>query len=324
VTIVGFWLSVCCVSAPPGVIVVVGAEGTSDHGEQFRAWAVKWQEAAKKAPASIALFGLDAPSDQTDLERLEAALAAEAKESTPALWIVLIGHGTFDGKTARFNLRGPDLSAGRLSELLAPFRRRLALVLCFSASGGFVPSCVGPNRVVIAATKSGHEQNFSRFGGYFAEAIADPMLDYDKDGQVSLLEAFLIASRRVDEFYRTSGRLATEHAIVDDTGDGVAAQASAFEGTRMKPNPKDALAPEGRVASQMVLVESDRERTLPAEIIEKRNVLELAIGRLRDEKDSLAADEYYARLEALLLQLARLYRTARPAPSPPLDALAPK
>ena len=39
----------------------------------------------------------------------------------------------------------------------------------------------------------------------------------------------------------------------------------------------------------------------------RRDKLELAVARLRDNKVKLAEDAYYARLEALLLQLARLY-----------------
>ena len=88
------------------------------------------------------------------------------------------------------------------------------------------------NRVVVTATRSGDEQNFARFGQYLAEAIADPRADLDKDGQVSLLEAFLTASSRVDEYYRTRSQLATEHALLDDNGDRLGTPADWFRGVR--------------------------------------------------------------------------------------------
>ena len=73
--------------------------------------------------------------------------------------------------------------------------------------------------MVVTATKSGNETNFAHFGQYLAEAITDPHADLDKDGQISLLEAFLTASKGVDEHYRTRSQLATEHALLDDNGD---------------------------------------------------------------------------------------------------------
>ena len=134
---------------------------------------------------------------------------------------MVIGHGTFDGKEAKFNLRGPDLSAADLAEWLKPFRRPVAVINCASASSPFINKLSATNRVIIAATRSGYEQNYARFGEYISSAVADPQADLDKDGQTSLLEAFLMASRRVAEFYNTEGRLATEHALLDDNGDGL-------------------------------------------------------------------------------------------------------
>ena len=57
-----------------------------------------------------------------------AVLEASAKESLEPLWLVLIGHGTFDGRSAKFNLQGSDLIATDLAEWLKPFRRPLAVV----------------------------------------------------------------------------------------------------------------------------------------------------------------------------------------------------
>src|SRR5262249_11540634 len=147
------------------------------------------------------MLGLTNTDGRTDHDRLQEALQTEAKETPAQLWVVLLGHGTFDGKEAKFNLRGPDVSATELADWLKPFRRPVALIDTSSASAPFLNKLSAPGRVILTATRSGHEVNFARLGQYFSEAVADPEADLDKDGQTSLLEAYLIASRRVAEFY---------------------------------------------------------------------------------------------------------------------------
>ena len=146
------------------VVVVVGAAGEEQYGQQFQEWAVRWRQAAEKAEAHYVEIGGKPESTESDKDRLRAALEAPAKESLEPLWLVLIGHGTFDGRSAKFNLQGSDLSATDLAEWLKPFRRPLAVVNCASASGPFVNQLSGAGRVIVTATKSGQEQNFARFG----------------------------------------------------------------------------------------------------------------------------------------------------------------
>ena len=121
-------------------------------------------------------------------------------------------------------------------------------------------SALRPNRIVVTATKSGNEMNFARFGQYLAEAIADPRADLDKDGQVSLLEAFLTASGRVEEYYRTHAQLATEHALLDDNGDRLGTPADWFRGVRATKRAKDGAQLDGLRAHQLHLIPSDREQ----------------------------------------------------------------
>ena len=221
---------------------------------------------------------------------------------------MLIGHGTYDGREAKFNLRGPDVTDLELSEWLAPFKRPVVIINCASASGPFINRLSGNNRVVVTATKSGYEMNFARFGQYLAEAIADQRADLDKDGQVSLLEAFLTGSSRVDEYYRTHSQLATEHALLDDNGDRLGTPANWFRGVRATKRAKDGAQLDGIRAHQLHLIPSDRERGIPAEIRQRRDQLELSIAALRDQKGKLGEEEYYVRLEKLMVELARLYR----------------
>ncbi|HEY8503795.1 MAG TPA: hypothetical protein VIL46_04390, partial [Gemmataceae bacterium] len=226
------------------------------------------------------------------------------------LWVVLIGHGTFDGREARFNLSGPDFTARELAGWLEPLKRPVVVINCASASGPFVNHLSGENRVVVTATRSGHELNFAYFGKYIAGAVADPAADLDKDGQVSLLEAYLTAASRVAEFYRSGARLATEHALLDDNGDGLGTPPDWFRGVRAVRRAKEGAAADGTRAHQLHLVPSARERAIPAEVRRKRDALELALAELRGQKEKLEADEYYERVEKLMVELARLYRDA--------------
>ncbi len=235
--------------------------------------------------------------------------------SKQPLWIVLIGHGTYDGREAKFNLHGPDVTDQELAEWLTPVKRQVVLINCASASGPFVNRLSGPNRVVVAATKSGFEMNFSRFGQYIAETISDPKADLDKDGQVSLLEAYITASSRVEEYYRTHSQLASEHALLDDNGDRLGTPANWFRGVRATQRAKDGAASDGIRAHQLHLIPSDREKGMPAEMRLRRDELESSFAYLRDQKEKLTEDEYYAKLEKLMVELARLYRELAAGPA---------
>jgi hypothetical protein len=300
----------------PCVLIVVGAPGTPEYGAQFRRWADQWQAAAEKAQAVSIRVGQAEGAGGTDRERLRSILAEKAMSGREPLWIVLIGHGTFDGHEAKFNLRGPDVTDLEFAQWLAPLKRPVAVLDCASASGPFLNRLSGDNRVVVTATRSGHEMNFARLGQYLAEAITDLRADLDKDGQVSLLEAFLTAGSRVDEYYRTRSQLATEHALLDDNGDRLGTPADWFRGVRATRRAKDGAAPDGLRAHQLHLIPSARERDMPAQVRQRRDQLELSIAALRNEKESLAADDYYSRLEPLMVELARIYRDRPASPRP--------
>ena len=96
----------------------------------------------------------------------------------------------------------------------------MAVVHTGSASGGFVAPLSGPNRIIVAATRTARERNATEFPGYFVEAVAGDGADLDKDGAVSLLEAFIYARQEVARHYEEENELLTEHAVLDDNGDG--------------------------------------------------------------------------------------------------------
>lgn len=298
----------------PSVLIVIGAPGQPEYEAQFRHWAQLWQAAAKQAGAEAVPIGLSAAGPTSDRDRLHSALAERATAGQEPLWLVLIGHGTFDGHEAKFNLRGPDLSDVELAAWLAPLKRPLIVLNCASASGPFLNRLSGPGRIIVTATRSGDEQNFARFGQYLAGAITDLKSDLDKDGQVSLLEAFLTASKQTDEFYRTRSRLATEHALLDDNGDRRGTPADWFRGVRAFKRAQDGTPADGLRAHQTHLILRERERAIPPEMRRRRDEIEMAIAALRDQKDKLGEDAYYGKLEPLMIELARLYRDAHAQP----------
>ena len=293
---------------PPIVLIVAGAPGAPEYEERFRRWADRWEAAAASAMAETTRIGDDDGTDPDDREQIRSWLARASTSSGGPLWIVLIGHGTFDGSESKFNLRGPDLAAIDLAEWLAPITRPVAVIDCSSSSGPFINALSGEGRVIVTATKSGDEQNYSRFGQYLADAIAAPEADLDKDDQVSLLEAFLVAGGRVEEFYRSESRLATEHALLDDNGDGLGTPADWFRGVRAIRRAEDGASPDGIRAHQFHLVPSDRERSMSSDAIRRRDEIERSLAALRDRKEELGDIEYYSRLEPLMIELARLYR----------------
>jgi hypothetical protein len=303
----------------PTVIFVGGAAGENEFLNDFLAQHAAWKNAAMAAGAKFRMIGgpllqpLDGKADEdhgpdkTDRDRVREALGAEEKTGANELWLVLVGHGTFDGKEAKFALVGPDFSATELAEWLKPFERPVAVIDTTSASAPFLAKLAGKNRVVITSTRSGFEVNYARFGKYLAEALPDNASDLDKDGQVSLLEAYLSAAHRTTEFYKTEGRLATEHPLLDDNGDGLGTPAEWFRGTHATKRARDGAALDGARAQQFVLVRSAAEQQLPAGLRVRRDQLEIEIAKLRDSKAKLPEEAYYRELEKLLLELAHVY-----------------
>lgn len=292
------------------LILVVGSPGEPEFSTNFVRQAELWQKAAERGGVRHRTFGLGTNGPPDDLTQFRQALDSEPKEGPAELWIVLVGHGTFDGREARFNLRGPDFSATEIGDWLKPFRRPLVFINTASASAPFLKPVSATNRVVIVATRSGFEQNYTRFGRYLAESLQDLEGDLDQDGQTSILEAFLRASHQVEDYYKTEGRLASEHALIDDTGDGQGTPADWFRGTRATRKSQSGAMVDGARARQRHLVPSAEEAALSAEVRARRDALELDLEALRERRAALNEEEYYSKLETILLELAKLRHKA--------------
>jgi hypothetical protein len=290
------------------LVLVVGAAGEPEYAEQFSAWADLWKTAAAKGGLQTTIIGQSNSATNDDRTCLLNALAAEVSRPAGELWLVFLGHGTFDGRSAKFNLRGPDISADELATSLRPCRRPLIVIQCASASGPFLSALSAPGRVIITATRSGYEVNVTRFGDYLAHAIADPSADLDKDGQTSLLEAFLLASRQTADFYKEQGRLMTEHPLLDDNGDGLGTPPDWFKGVRAVKTAAGGKSVDGVRAHQIMLVRGDAEQKLTPELRARRDELEQKLSALRSRKSEMQEDDYYRQLEAILVETARLYQ----------------
>ena len=297
------------------VIIAVSEGGEAQYADAFAKWAAQWERACDAGGAKHLTIGIEKPAlnqtakaAQSDRDKLKAALDAEPKDGAGELWLVLLGHGTADAKDAKFNLRGDDVSVSEIAAWLKPFERPVIVVCAFSASGAWLKPLAARGRVIVTATKSGTENNYARFGGFLSQAIADPGADIDKDGETSLLEAWLTAARKTADFYKEEGRLATEHSLLEDNGDGLGTPPDWFSGVRAVKKTKDGSAPDGLRAAQIHLVHSAAERALTAEQRAQRDALERELATLRERKAAMKEDEYFRELEALLLKIAHIYR----------------
>ena len=211
--------------------------------------------------------------------------------------IVLIGHGSVDGQQAKFNLIGPDLSAKDYAQMLSAMPgRRIVFVNCASSSGEFVKPLSGDNRVIVTATRSGNEQNATIFAEHFVAALTGGAADADKNGRLSVLEVFNYATKLTADWYKQKNRLATEHALIDDNGDGVGHE--------------EAAGGDGSMARVVYLdskpiIEAGGDKEL-ARLIAERQRLEEAVEKLKAKKESMKPEEYDAELEKLLVDLAKV------------------
>jgi hypothetical protein len=334
----------------PDVILVVGAGGEADFETAFRSWAMRWKSVAQSAGATVTWVGAEphdedpkhaegendeslikesptedfetvdktSPGEQaeaitpeSDRERLRQTIAGLEPAGREPVWIVLMGHGTFGASIPKFNLRGPDLSADELARWVLPITRPLVVINASSCSGPFINALSRPDRVIVTATQSGVEQNYSRFGDYLSRSIADPASDIDHDGEVSILEAFLAASAGVREFYRSSDRLPTETALIDDDGDGLGTPATAFRGTRGVATTADAeKSLDGMTAARLSLATVGRRLPFTDEELLERDEIEAALRRLHSRKPELTPTAYREAILPLLLRLAKIYDAA--------------
>ena len=279
------------------VLVVTGLGGEPDYARAFALQGDAYARHAEAAGATVTLLKAEAAGR----EAIRNAIDAIAKESTETDTFVvqLIGHGTFDGEHYRFNVPGPDPTAADLAAWLKPVnaRRQLA-VIATSSSGAAHEPLRRAGRVVITATRHGRERNASLFGGFWAEALDAPAADLDKDERISADEAFRFAERAVAGYYEDQQRIATEHPRLE--GD-----ARPFILART--TPQESLEPAS------------------VHLVSRVDELTAAIDALRADRRVLTDDDYFEKLQELLLELAKVDQDlrAKQQDSPNPDSIVP-
>ena len=295
------------------ILVVLGTPGEEKYGEAFRKWAENWRVAAANSEFTL-IDGTQAIDGEAgDRQQLLDWIAAAKDSGVSEHWLVLMGHGTSDASSSKFNLRGRDVEAKELGKTLHEASGQWVIINCASSSGPFINALSAKDRVVVTATKSGSEQNYARFGEYFSQSIADLSADLDHDRSVSVLEAFLAASGKVSEFYREEDRLASEQALLDDNADKRGTPASFYRGVRPVKAPAQGLQLDGKNANRFGLMKAEGSVELSAEQRARRDQLELQIEVLRSKKKDLEEDEYYRQLEEIFTELAKVSQAHPPA-----------
>jgi hypothetical protein len=304
------------------LLIVVGLAGDPEHGKLFHKWGNTLAEASEKlgvTPERL-VYLVDAPEEgdkhvtgKATRDEIAAALETFAKQAGPddVVFVTLIGHGSFDGRTPKFNLPGPDIAPADFNALLKKLpSKQIVFVDTSSSSGPFVEELSGPGRTIVTATRNGAEQYDTLFGGYFVEGLTSEDADADKNQRVSVLEAFQYAKREVARAYEREGLLSTEHALLDDDGDKEGSQDPS-------PTAQDAKNKVGRMAAVISLGATDNgglptDPKLRALYIERRD-MERRVEALRLLKDSMEPARYQSQLEKLATDIALKTREIRAA-----------
>ena len=305
------------------LLVVVGIGGEESYRELFHNWAIQIVNAGIDAGVqekNVVLLSERAEPDpdridgRSTRDNVEQAIRQIAGRAAPAdrVFIVLIGHGSAQGEQSRFNIPGPDMTSFDFGALLDLFPTQpVAFINTTSASGDFIKHLSGDNRTVITATRDGRQFNETVFPRYFAEALTSDIADLDKDERVSMLEAYVYASREVRRFYESEGRLLTETSLLDDNGDGKGSNEpdpATADGAQARTLFFQPL--EGRAGPLATTPEASADPELRS-LFEERRLLQEKIDQLKQRKDTMDPGLYLEELEVLLVELAVKDRAIR-------------
>lgn len=273
------------------VLLITGLSAEPRFARSFGVAAGSIYDAAREhwhvADSNLAYLAEDPAADPKRISgkatkaMVEQAFASIARRVQPGdvVLIFLVGHGSGEMAASAVNLPGPDPTAADYAGWLAPLARAtVVFVNASSASGDFAPLLAGPNRVIVTATRTAIERNESIFAAFFARGLTGTEADADKDGLVSIAEAFNYARDQVAKVYESTNRMQTEHAVLADTS-GLAARI-AFGGNAASADPR------------------------VTELVGQRRVLESQVDSLRRVKIGMDTTAYERALEQLLLQIA--------------------
>jgi hypothetical protein len=263
------------------VLIATGLAGEP----RFRArWDVADSSLIVLAEDTVRAAGRVRRSTRAELAQSFLALSRRVAPGDVVL-VFLNGHGSGEGADSRVGLPGPDATAAEYAGWLAGFARQtVVFVNAASGSGDFVGVLAKPGRIIVTATRTAMERNETIFASAFVRGLTGTEADADKDGRVSVLEAFTFAKKEVERAYETDNRLLTEHAVLSDTA---LARTVVFGGPRPSRDP--------RVVA----------------LVAERQALESQVAALRARKDSLQPEAYDRELERLLVSIAEKTQAIR-------------
>jgi hypothetical protein len=283
-------------------LIVSGVAGGEKFAENQKTWTAALESALIKRMGFAAdhitiLAESETATTNATRENVGRTLASLKKRLGPSdtLFIVLVGHGTADSASAKFNLVGPDMEAKEWSQMLDGMPGRLVFVNTTSSSFPFAQTLAGKNRVVIVATDSLSQRYDTVFPQFFIEALDQGgKADADKNGRLSVWEAFAYASQAVKQSFEQKGTLVTERSVIDDNGDGVAKEASAAAGS-------------DGVLAKTTFLDPEPAATAAVAGLEKQRVgLEARIEELKGRKGQMPAGQYEEEFEKLAIELAQI------------------
>jgi hypothetical protein len=293
-------------------LIVAGASGSEKFAETQKSWVASLQSTLQKSlgfPADrVTVLSEAAGAAQNPTRDNVIRVLGFLKQRVTAndmVLIVLIGHGTFDGTAAKFNLVGPDMDTKEWKQALDGLAGKLVFVNTGSSSFHFVSALSSKNRIVIAATDSAAQKYATMFPGYFIEALGQvAKADIDKNGRLSVWEAFVYASQAVKQSFEQKGILVTERSIIDDNGDGVGREAAAPTGTDGVLAKTTFFDPEPAASAANAAI---------AELERRRVAIEAELELLKSRKGEMPAGQYEEAFERLAIELAKISAQIRSA-----------
>ena len=292
-------------------LVVTGASGGPQYAERYDEWRSSFAQLLQGKLGypedHVMLLGEEefAGTQKATRENVRSAIADIRKRATKddVVLVVLVGHGSgADSGEGKFNLVGPDLSAREWADLLRPIPSRLVFLNAASGSYPFIQELSAKNHIVITANDSAAQTYETVLPQFLIPAFSDESADLDKNGKVSVWEAFTFASARVKSWFDQRSQLATEHPMLDDDGDGT--------GRLIDDQSADGML--ARVtylqSDQPITDTGDPERTA---LLRRKVELNTQLEELRARKDTLLPEDYENALEKILLELARIDRSLK-------------
>jgi hypothetical protein len=274
-------------------LIVCGAAGGTEYATRYDRWGADLSktltENLRFDPAFVTVL-----SDTTSTNR--ASTAENVRRAVESVGSRMTRDDVF------FNLVGPDLESAEWSALFRPLPGRVVIVNTSSASFPFLERLSAPRRIVITATDSPAQRYDTIFAEYFIRALADPAADLDKNERISIWEAFAAASVSVRRHYQQRGQLSTEHALLDDNGDGVGNEVT---------TPGD----DGSLAARTYLDET-LPGSLPTDevllkLLQRKSTLEAELEDLKIRRQFLTRPEYAKEFERLMIELAQVSHDIR-------------